>query len=200
MVAVSDIRGGIHRADGLDIPAVVAHVERTGSVVDLPGSEPLTADDVLSSDGALVSQGVLSVDCDLLVPAALGEAINADNWRTVQASIIVEGTNHPVTPYADYHLARQGTVVVPDIVATSGGVVVSYFEWTQNIQQHRWTLEQVNRELEEKLCSAYEAIRAQAQEEGVPLRAAAFMTGVQRVVEALELRGFVPEAGARGEP
>ena len=199
VVAVSDIRGGIYRADGLDIPAVVAHVERTGSVVDFPGSEPLTSDEVLSSDGTLVSRGVLSVDCDLLVPAALGEAIHAGNWQTVQASIIVEGANHPVTPYADYHLARQGTVVVPDIVANAGGVVVSYFEWTQNIQQHRWTLEQVNRELEQMLCEAYRAIRERAREQGVPLRAAAFMTGVQRVVETLELRGFVPEAGERSE-
>ena len=185
VVAVSDIRGGIYRADGLDVPAVVAHVERTGSVVDLPGTEPLTSD------------GVLSMDCDVLVPAALGGVIDADNWQSVQASIIVEGANRPITPYADYHLAGQGTVVVPDIVANAGAVVVSYFEWTQNIQQHRWPLEQVNRELEDKLCGAYEAIHRRAQDDGISLRAAAFMAGVKTVVEALELRGFVPASDAR---
>ena len=87
-------------------------------------------------------------------------------------------------------------MVVPDIIANAGGVIVSYFEWTQNIQQHRWTLEQVNRELEEILCGAYGAINKRSADEGISLRTAAFMTGVKRVVEALELRGLVPSNGA----
>ena len=184
IVAVSDIRGGICDPDGLDLDAVSEQLERTGSVVGVPGTQAVSSD------------GVLTVDCDVLVPAALGEVITADNWQDVQASIIVEGANHPVTPYADYHLAEQGTVVVPDIIANAGGVIVSYFEWTQNIQQHRWTLEQVNRELEEILCGAYGAINKRSADEGISLRTAAFMTGVKRVVEALELRGLVPSNGA----
>ena len=199
VIAVSDIRGGIYNAEGLDIPAVVAHVEETGSVVEMPGTDPLSADEVLSADGTLISQGVLNVECDVLVPAALGGVINADNWQTIQAPIIVEGANHPVTPYADYHLAKQGTVVVPDIITNAGGVLVSYFEWTQNIQQHRWSLDQVNRELEEMLCGAYAVIRKRAHGEGIGLRTSAFMSGVERVVEALELRGFVPRGGSRAE-
>ena len=179
VVAISDVRGGIHRPDGLDPAAVIAHVQETGSVVGFPGASRIS------------SEEVLSVDCDVLVPAAIGGVIHADNWESVQASIIIEGANGPVTPYADHHLAKQGTVVVPDIVANAGGVLVSYFEWTQNIQQHRWSLEQVNRELEAMLCAAYASVRRRAEEDGVPLRTAAFMIGVERVAEALTLRGFV---------
>ncbi|MEE8338174.1 MAG: Glu/Leu/Phe/Val dehydrogenase dimerization domain-containing protein [Dehalococcoidia bacterium] len=196
VIAVSDVNGGIHDADGLDIEAVIAHLAQTGSVVDMPGTQPLQADEVRSADGALVSSGLLGVECDVLVPAALGEVINASNWETIQAPIIVEGANHPVTPYADHMLAARGTVIVPDIVANAGGVLVSYFEWTQNIQQHRWSLEQVNSELERMLCSAYEDVRRLAHNEGISVRTAAFMVGVKRVVEALELRGFVPAGGA----
>jgi glutamate dehydrogenase (NAD(P)+) len=179
IVAVSDVEGGVYRADGLDPAELIAQVARTGSVVGLAGSDSLTSD------------GVLTVDCDVLVPAALGEVITGDNWDAVQAPLIVEGANHPITPYADERLTQSGTVVVPDIVANAGGVVVSYFEWTQNIQQHRWGLEQVNRELEQLLCDGYAAVRERAEKEGHTLRGAAFMVGVERVVEALELRGFV---------
>ena len=196
VIAVSDVRGGIYSADGLDIESVIAHVAKTGSVVEMPGTEPLQSDEVLSTDGQLISSGLLGVECDVLVPAALGEVIHASNWQTIQAPIIVEGANHPVTPYADHMLAAQGTVIVPDIIANAGGVLVSYFEWTQNIQQHRWNLEQVNSELERMLCGAYTDIRKLAHDEGVSVRTAAFMVGVERVVESLELRGFVPERGA----
>jgi glutamate dehydrogenase (NAD(P)+) len=183
VVAVSDVHGGIYDANGLNIEAVIAYVQETGSVVDMPGTGPLP------------QGGLLSVECDVLIPAALGEAINASNWETIQAPLIIEGANHPVTPYADHHLSKQGTVIVPDIVANAGGVLVSYFEWTQNIQQHRWSLGEVNGELELMLCGAYDDVRRRAHLEGASLRTTAFMTGVERVVEALELRGFVPENG-----
>ncbi len=179
VVAISDVRGGIHRPDGLDPAAVVAHVQETGSVVGFVGASRIS------------SEEVLSVECDVLVPAAIGGVIHADNWESVQASIIIEGANGPVTPYADHHLAKQGTVVVPDIVANAGGVLVSYFEWTQNIQQHRWSLSHVNQELETMLRHAHSTVRDRARLADVPLRTAAFMIGVERVHEALELRGLI---------
>ena len=184
IVALSDAGGGVYRPDGIDPAEALAHVAETGSVASLSGSNETTSD------------GVLTVDCDVLVPAALGEVINDDNWRDVQASIVIEGANHPITPYADYYLGRQGTVVVPDIVANAGGVIVSYFEWTQNIQQRRWSLEQVNAELERLLCGAYADVRRRAYDEGISLRTSAFMIGVERVVETLELRGYAPTNGA----
>ena len=179
IVAVSDITGGVHSPDGLDPQQLSAHVAEQGGVEGFAGASAITSDDVLT------------VDCDVLIPAALGGVIEAENWRGVQARVIVEGANAPVTPYADYHLAQQGTVVVPDIIANAGGVLVSYFEWTQNIQQHRWSLDKVNGELEVMLCTAYAGVAELAHQEGVPLRTAAFMVGVRRVAEALELRGWV---------
>ena len=178
-MAVADVRGGIHRPDGIDVASLLAHVDSAGTVEGLSGTWPISSEDVLE------------VECDLLVPAALGGVIHADNWDAVQASIIVEGANHPVTPYADYHLGLEGTEVVPDILANAGGVLVSYFEWTQNIQQYRWSIEQVNRELETGLCAAHTAVRERSAREGVSLRSAAFIIGVERVAEAIDLRGFV---------
>ena len=179
LVAISDIRGGIHRPDGIDYGAAAKYVSETGSVEGLPGT------------WAITPQEVLTVECDVLLPAALGAVIHADNWEAVQAPLIVEGANGPVTLYADYQLNRRGVVVAPDIVANAGGVLVSYFEWAQNIQQYRWTLEHVNQELETILCQAYSNVHARAHQEGVSYRTAAFMTGVERVAEAIEIRGFV---------
>ena len=179
VVAISDINGGIHRPDGMDPQAVMEHVEATGSVVGFPGAWPISADEVLT------------VECDVLIPAALGGVITGENWEQVQARIIVEGANGPVTPYADAALTQRGCVIVPDIIANAGGVLVSYFEWAQNIQQYRWSLDRVNSELETMLCGAYEGVRDRARDESVSLRSAAFMIGVERVAEALDLRGFV---------
>jgi glutamate dehydrogenase (NAD(P)+) len=148
-------------------------------VAGFPGAQEISAEEMLAAD------------CDVLIPAAIGGAIHADNWDSVQASIIIEGGNGPVTPYADHHLREQGTTIVPDIVANAGGVLVSYFEWTQNIQQHRWQLEKVNEELESMLCGAFGVVRHRAEREETSLRSAAFMVGVERVVEALRLRGVV---------
>ena len=177
VMAVSDVHGGIHRADGLNPDEVVAHVEQTGSVVGFPGAKPIS------------TEQVLALDCDVLIPAAVGGVIHADNWQAVQAPIIIEAANSPVTPFADHHLADQGTLVVPDILANAGGAIVSYFEWTQNIQQHRWGLDRVNEELETTLLRASKLVARRAETEGITLRGAAFIIGVERVVEALLLRG-----------
>ncbi len=177
VVAVSDVSGGVRNPDGLDVAALREHFARTRRLGGFPGATPMAPEDVLYEE------------CDVLVPAALGEVIHADNWQRVQASMIVEGANHPVTPIADHHLAAQGVTVIPDILANAGGVLVSYFEWTQNIQQHRWSAERVDAELRELLSKAYAEVCARASE-GITLRGAAFDVGVARVVEAVEMRGL----------
>lgn len=180
VVAVSDVAGGVRHEDGLDVAALLAYAHRHGGVAGFPGSTPVSSEDVLYED------------CDVLVPAALGGVISHENWERVQSRFIVEGANHPLTPFADARLHERGTTVIPDILANAGGVLVSYFEWTQNIQQHRWTIEAVNAELETLLTAAHDATARRASAEGVSLREAAFMLAVERVVEALELRGLVP--------
>ena len=179
IVAVSDVGGAVQRPDGLDPEALRAHVVATGSVVGTPGTWAMDPHDLVL------------VECDVLVPAAIGGVIHADNVDGVQASVIVEAANGPLTPYADHILRARGVTIVPDIMANVGGVLVSYFEWAQNIQQYSWTLAHVNAELERLLCGAFSDLRARAATDGVPLRTAAFTTAVERVAEAAELRGFV---------
>ena len=179
VVAVGDVVGGVYAPDGLDVARLLEHAREHGSVAGSPGATALT------------SEAVLEVECDVLVPAALGGVIHADNWDRVQANVVVEAANAPVTPFADHLLARDGVEIVPDIVANAGGVLVSYFEWTQNIQQHRWSLSEVNERLETMLCDSYGAVRRRASGRGIGLRDAAFEIGVSRVADALELRGFV---------
>jgi glutamate dehydrogenase (NAD(P)+) len=189
VVAVSDIEGGIHRPDGLDIAAVRAHLAEHGSVTGMPGTEPLG------------NEELLELDVDVLIPAALGEVIDHTNADRIRARVIVEGANHPVTPAADEILSARGVTVVPDILANAGGVTVSYFEWVQNSQDLRWTLEDVNAQLDTKLRTAYQQCR-QFQEEHadeakawggdrLSLREAAFALAVARVHEAARLRGYI---------
>ena len=179
IVAVLDVDGAVQRPDGLDVERLQEHVEEHGTVKGLPGVWELERDDVLY------------VECDVLVPAALGGVIHADNWERIDTKLIVEGANHPVTPYADYQLAKQGVVIVPDILANVGGVMVSYFEWAQNIQQYRWIEAHVNRELEALLGEAFTDVQQLSLDQGVSFRTSAFMTGAERVADAIEVRGFV---------
>ena len=179
IVAVSDVSGAVQRPDGLDVERLQEHVAQQGSVQGLPGAWELPRDDVLF------------VECDVLVPAALGGVIHADNWERVDTKLIVEGANHPLTPYADHQLSASGVLVAPDILANAGGVMVSYFEWAQNIQQYRWTEAHVNRELETMLGEAFTEVQQLSLEQGVSFRTAAFMIGAERVADAIEVRGFV---------
>ncbi|GGI07017.1 glutamate dehydrogenase [Egicoccus halophilus] len=189
VVAVSDVGGGIHAPGGLDIEAVRVHLAEHGTVADLPGTEPISNDELLE------------LDVDVLIPAALGEVVTHDNADRIRARIVVEGANHPVTPAADEMLAERGVVVVPDILANAGGVTVSYFEWVQNSQDLRWELEDVNRRLDTKLQTAYQQCRRfQAERAGeakawggdrLTLREAAFALAVERVAEAATLRGYI---------
>ncbi len=181
VVAVSDVGGGIHAPDGLDVVKLLAHVAETGSVVDFPNSEPISNADLLA------------LDVDILVPAALGEVITHHNADDVRARVVVEAANHPVTPVADASLADRGVTVVPDILANAGGVTVSYFEWVQNNQEIRWEEDEVNRRLTRKLQVAYRRCREfmDAHDDATTLREAAFSLAVDRVVEAATLRGYL---------
>ena len=179
VVAVSDVRGGIYNEKGLEIEGLIGHARESGSVVDFPGSEPLEGD------------AILELDVDVLMPAALGEVITKSNADRVTAPLIIEAANHPVTPVADEILREKGTTIVPDILANAGGVTVSYFEWTQNIQQFSWDETQVNEQLNKKMRLAYQQIRDQAQAQDSDLRQAGFALAVQRVAEAAHLRGYV---------
>ncbi len=179
IVAVSDVHGGVHDPDGLDFATLQAHYEQTGSVAAMPGTQDCGGD------------ALLHVECDVLIPAAINGVINRKTVDGVQAPLIVEGANGPVTPYADYELTKRGVVIVPDVIANGGGVTVSYFEWVQNVQGYDWEQKRVAEELERVLCSAYRDLLVRAATDGVTLRAAAFMTGIERVAEAIRLRGFL---------
>ncbi|CAN5868277.1 Glu/Leu/Phe/Val dehydrogenase [soil metagenome] len=179
IVAVSDVQGGIRDGDGIDIPRLLGHQTRAGTVVGFEGCDPLDQDELLT------------VDCDILIPAAIGGVIDLEVAERVKAPVVVEAANHPVTPGGDAVLARRGIIVLPDLLVNAGGVVVSYFEWVQNIQQFRWTLERVNEELEQFITEAWRQVRATSQQERLSLRIAAYMIGISRVMEATRLRGYV---------
>ena len=183
VVAVSDVNGAIIDEDGLDIAALVDHVDRTGSVVDFDASSELDDD-------------LLTLDVDVLMPAALGEVINHTNVDRIQADIIVEGANHPTTPAADAALNERGAHIIPDVLANAGGVTVSYFEWVQNIQHFRWSDDRVMSELESVLTNAYRTVNDAARKHDISPRVAAFVVGVRRVTEANQLRGRLhPDRG-----
>ena len=178
ITAVSDVRGGIENGDGLDIPKVLEHVAKTGSVVDAPGSKPISNDDLLISD------------CDVLVPAALGHVLTEDNARQVTAKWVLEAANGPTTVAADEIFNERGITCIPDIYANAGGVTVSYFEWTQNTQKFRWAEETVNSELEKHMVAAHRAIEKTRTEYKCSMRSAAFVVAALRVKEATDLRGL----------
>jgi len=181
VVAVSDIDGAIHAAHGLDIDKLQRHVLEAGSVVGFGGSEPITNDELLT------------LDVDVLMPAALGEVITHHNVDQVKARLIIEAANHPITPVADAALSERGVMVVPDILANAGGVTVSYFEWVQNNQEISWDEDEVNAKLRRYMTRAYRQCRAfqDAPNEADTMREAAFSLAVERVVEAATLRGYL---------
>jgi glutamate dehydrogenase (NAD(P)+) len=179
VVAVSDIGGAVLNEGGLDVGALADHVAETGSVAGFRGGEPIA------------SGAVWDVDCELLVPAALGGVIDHDVAERVRAKLIVEAANGPTTIEAQPVLDRRGIVVVPDILANAGGVTGSYFEWTQNIQQFTWKEERFLTELADRLAKACRDTQAFADERDVTLRQAAFAIGIKRVSDACRLRGYI---------
>ena len=180
VVAVSDHTAAFHDGDGLDLADLVDYVQNTSerrTLAGYPSAEAVDADDFMG------------VDCDVLVPAAIESAIHADNVDSVQAKLVVEGANLPVTPRADRRLQERGVLVVPDILANAGGVIVSYFEWSQNFQQYRWSEEDVNTRLERILLKAYDDVVERQRALGSSMREAAFALAIERVVKAEKLRG-----------
>ena len=181
VVAVSDSQGGAYDPEGIDARAVRTFKAETGSVVGYEDTETVTNEDVLT------------LDVDLLVPAALENAIDGDLAHDVQADVIVEAANGPLTPEADEVLTDKDVIVVPDILANAGGVTVSYFEWVQNRQRFYWTEERVNDELERIVVESFDALVSAFEETGAPnLRAACYVVAIQRVLRAYEQNGNWP--------
>ncbi|HEU4655874.1 MAG TPA: Glu/Leu/Phe/Val dehydrogenase dimerization domain-containing protein [Capillimicrobium sp.] len=179
IVGVSDHTGAIHAEQGIDPDALYLHLQQGGKLAEFPGAEPISPAEHMS------------LPCDVFIPAALGGMIHADNADLLNCRLLVEGANSPTTPRADAILADAGIAVVPDLLANAGGVVVSYFEWVQNLQHFRWDEREVNERLSTILRRAYREVCARAQEQEVPLRLAAYQVGIERVVEAARTRGIV---------
>ena len=180
VVSVSDQYGAVHRADGLDIRALQEHVAVIGSVVGFPGAETIPGEQLLT------------LEVDLLVPAAVEGVLTGANAHEVRARVVVEGANGPTTAEADRVLAEAGVLVVPDILANAGGVVVSYFEWVQSNQAYWWSRQEVDHRLEHRMLSAWHHLLDVASARGLTLREAATVTAVERVADAHRTRGLYP--------
>jgi glutamate dehydrogenase (NAD(P)+) len=180
VVAVGDITGAVHHAEGLDIAALVEYVDRTGGVVGFPGADPITADELLATD------------CDVLLPAATAGVINSSNAHLIRAPFVVEGANAPTTPDADAILEANGTMVIPDILANAGGVTVSYFEWVQGVQNFWWSEPEVNSRLRAILQKAFNKVWERSQREECSMRTAALASGIESVARSVKLRGLYP--------
>jgi len=173
VIAISDVSGGIVDKKGIDIASIFMHK---------------TLEDVQAEERIGASE-VLEIKCDVLIPAALGGVINEENMGRINADFIIEGANQPITSAADRELRLQGVLIVPDILANSGGVMGSYFEWTQNIQEFTWPLDKFRRELDVRMEKAFGNVHKVSNKYSVDLRTAAFIVSVGRVANAFEMRG-----------
>jgi len=178
IVATSDVTGAIRNPEGLDVAALKRHVEKTRGVVGFAGGESFDADTLLT------------MDVDVLIPAALGDVLTKDNAGDVRAKYVLEGANHPTDPDADEIFAKRGITVLPDIYANAGGVTVSYFEWVQNTQRYYWEEERVNDELRRIMQKAWADLRETRAKYKCDIRTAAFALAIGRVARATELRGI----------
>jgi len=180
VIAVSDSSGGLHAPGGLDIPGVLAWKAEHGTLEGYPSADAITNDELLL------------LECDVLAPCALEQVISADNASQVKARIVCEGANGPVTPAADEILEDRGILVLPDVLANAGGVVVSYFEWVQGLQEYFWKEEEVNKRLDDIVTRAFEETIATRKQHGTSMRMAAYGLAVRRVAEATVTRGLYP--------
>jgi glutamate dehydrogenase (NAD(P)+) len=179
MVAASDASGAIRNDAGIDANALQDHLAAGGRITGFEGGEPMPADDLVE------------VPCDVFIPAALGGMIHEGNADRMQCKVILEGANSPTTPAADKILGGKDVYIIPDVMANAGGVVVSYFEWVQNLQHFRWDEREVNDKLGTIMRRAYREVSARAREAGISLREASYLVGIERVVEAAQTRGYV---------
>jgi glutamate dehydrogenase/leucine dehydrogenase len=179
VVAVTDSRGGVYDANGIDPEAAFSHKQQTGSVSGLNGLKSIT------------NEEILELDVDVLIPAAIENVITDKNAANIKAKIIAEAANGPTTPEADAILYQNGKYVIPDFLCNAGGVTVSYFEWVQNIGGFYWPIEDVHERLKAKMVKAFHETHAMAKQHSVDNRIGAYMVSVQRVAEAMKLRGWV---------
>ncbi len=180
IIAVTDSRGGVISRSGMNPEGIDAHKTRTGSVMGMTNTAPIS------------NAEILELDCDILVPAALENQITAENASRVQAKIVAEGANGPTTPAADQILFERGVFLIPDVLCNAGGVTVSYFEWVQDLQGFFWDEDQVNNQLERLIKRAFQEVNDLAGRERVDRRTAAYMLAVKRVAEATKVRGLFP--------
>jgi glutamate dehydrogenase (NAD(P)+) len=180
IVGLSDSNGGIYNPDGIDVAAAREHKKETGSLEGLAGTESTT------------NEELLVIDCDVLAPCALEQVVTGENADRVKANIVCEGANGPVTPEADQILEDKGVLVLPDVLANAGGVVVSYFEWVQGLQEYFWKESEVNAKLNDIVTRAFAETWRNHEERSLPMRQAAYVIAVGRVAEATTTRGLYP--------
>jgi glutamate dehydrogenase (NAD(P)+) len=180
VVAISDSSGGLYNANGIDIAAAFAHKRDGGALAELKGGDRISNDDLMT------------VDCDVLAPCALEQVVSETNADAVKAKMIVEGANGPLTPAADDILEQNGALILPDVLANAGGVVVSYFEWVQGLQEYFWKEDEVNARLNEIMKRAFEETWTTRADRSTSMRLAAYGLAVQRVAEATVTRGLYP--------
>ena len=179
MVGVSDADGAIRSDAGIDADKLAELVADGGVVTDYDGAEEISPEDLIE------------IECDVFIPAALGGMLHKQNADRVKARMIVEGANSPTTPAADEILTDRGVLIVPDVMANAGGVVVSYFEWVQNLQHFRWDEREVNDRLGRLMRKAFREVSARSKESGETMRVSAYELGIERVVEAASTRGYI---------
>jgi glutamate dehydrogenase (NAD(P)+) len=180
VIAISDSSGGAYNTGGLDVSAALAHKRAGGALHELPGADAIT------------NEELLLLDCDVLAPCALEQAITAANADGVRARIVVEGANGPTTPDADEILEGNSVQILPDVLANAGASVVDYFEWVQGLQEYFWKEDEINHRLHGIIARAFDETWALHESAGVTVRMAAYGVGVQRVAEALVTRGLYP--------
>jgi glutamate dehydrogenase (NAD(P)+) len=180
VVAVSDSSGGVYNPNGVDIAAAFVHKGAGGSLSELKGGEAIT------------NEELIGIDCDVFAPCALEQVVTEENADSVKAKVIIEGANGPVLPAADSILEENGVLLIPDVLANAGGVVVSYFEWVQGLQEYFWKEDEVNARLDEIITRAFDETWATYEGRGITMRMAAYGLAVRRVAEATVTRGLYP--------
>ncbi len=180
IVGLSDSRGGIYHPGGINLEQAEAHKSEAGTVVGLKGTETIT------------NRELLALECDVLVPAAMEGQITAENAHDIKARIVAEGANGPTTPEGDRILESRGVLVIPDILANAGGVVVSYFEWVQGLQHFFWSRDEVNQLLKKRIETSFSAVYETSRMHSVDMRTGAYMIALSRVAEAIRIRGIYP--------